>query len=116
MIIKHKNKVISSNPKICKTYFSKLRGLMFRKKFKNFDSLIMINKKETKHNSAIHMFFVFYPISIIWLNNEHIIVDKKRFYPFHPLYVPKLKAKYILELPIEKGETLNIGDKINIET
>ena len=60
------------------------------------------------------MFFVFYPIDVLFLNKNKIIVEiKENFRPF-AFYTPKNKAKYIIELSqktIKKTKT-QIGDKI----
>ncbi len=101
-------KILSDNTKFCNTIFSKTKGLMFSKKG---NSAILVNSKESY--SGIHMFFVFYPLDIIWLNKDKIVVDiHKNVKPFTPLLKPKKKAKYILELPAGNN-TVNIKDKLN---
>ena len=74
---------------ICKTWFSKFKGLMFSKK----RNLLFIFKKEKI--VAIHMFFVFYPITIYYFDKDKNLIDKVKAYPFSILK-PR-KAKYILE-------------------
>ena len=45
------------------------------------------------------MFFVFFPIDVIFLNkNKEVVELKQNFRPFS-IYFPKNKAKYIIELP-----------------
>tara|TARA_Y100000310_G_C20342538_1_gene650476 strand:+ start:42 stop:365 length:324 start_codon:yes stop_codon:yes gene_type:complete len=83
----------------CNTILSRVRGLMFSKK-KNLLFTFPI-----KTRPFIHMFFVFYPITTIYLDEDYNILEHKRLYPFQ-VYLPKQKFKYMLELP-EKIENPN---------
>ncbi|MCH8003356.1 MAG: DUF192 domain-containing protein [Nanoarchaeota archaeon] len=111
MHIKNKTKktLLARNAKACTSIISKSSGLMFSKKNK---PLIFIFKKE-KIN-PLHMFFVFYPIDVLFLNKNKIVVEmKENFKPFS-FYAPKNKSKYIIELPkntIKETKT-ELGDKI----
>ena len=112
MLVKNltKNKTISNNAVLCKDDLSKIMGLMFTKKQKKV--LIFRFKKEA--NIALHMFFVFYPIDILFLSKNKVVVDKKEnFMPFS-VYKSKKKALYAIELPsgsIRETKT-EVGDKI----
>ena len=77
----------------CSSFFSKFFGLMFSPK-KNL--LFEFNKP---NKPIIHMFFVFYPIKIYYLDENKKILDKIVAYPFH-IYKTKYPSKYILEIPI----------------
>ena len=111
MNIKNKTKktLLAKNAKICKNIFSKGLGLMFSRKKK---TIIFIFKKEKK--VPLHMFFVFYPIDVLFLNkNKNVVEKKENFKPF-AFYSPKNKSKYVIELPkatIKKTKT-GLGDKI----
>ena len=73
MYIKNTTKktLIVKNAKVCKSIFSKTFGLMFSKK----KSLIFIFNKEKI--IPLHMFFVFYPIEVSFLNKNKIVVEIK---------------------------------------
>ena len=83
----------------CTTLLRMERGLMFSKK-KN-----LLFTFPVKVRIFIHMFFVFYPITIIFLDEFYNILDHKILYPFQ-IYLPKQKIKYILEIS-EKIENPN---------
>ncbi|MBI2106191.1 DUF192 domain-containing protein [Candidatus Woesearchaeota archaeon] len=74
----------------CK-HLSKFRGLMFSKK-RNliFD---LNNKRE-----VIHGFFVFFPIQLYFLDESFKVLEKEILKPFR-IYIPKVKAKYLVEIP-----------------
>jgi len=100
--------IIAKDAKTCSKIFSKTFGLMFSKP----RTLIFIFKKEKI--VPLHMFFVFYPLDILFLNEKKVVVEKKEnLRPFRT-YSPKKKAMYILEMTkgiIKKSKT-RIGDKI----
>ena len=102
--------IISKNAKICKSIFLKTMGLMFSKKPK---PLIFIFKKEKI--VPLHMFFVFYPIDVLFLNKNKIIVEKKENFKPFTIYIPKKKAMYVIELPKNtiKKTRIEIRDKIS---
>lgn len=84
------------NLTFCNTFFSKFRGLMFSRR----KNLALVLNKESRFNATIHMFFVFYPIDVYWLDKDKNIVDfKKNVLPF-TIAIPKKKAKYIVEISI----------------
>jgi len=78
----------------CDTFWKKFRGLMFSKP----KNLIFILDKETRFGATIHMFFVFFPIDVYWLDQNKKIIDKSiNLKPFR-IAIPKGKAKYVVEL------------------
>lgn len=106
------NSILAKKAKFCKTLFSKALGLMFSKKNK---TLIFIFNKEKV--ISLHMFFVLYPIDVVFLNkNKKVVEIKENFKPF-TCYTPKNKAKYIIELPKEtiKKTKTSIGDTISFK-
>ena len=98
--------ILTKKYKVCKNVFSKSLGLMLSIKPK---TLIFIFKKE-KIN-PLHMFFVFYPIDVVFLDKNKIVVEiKENFEPFK-FYTPSKKSKYVIELP--KGSIKNSKTEIN---
>ncbi|HIH42502.1 TPA: DUF192 domain-containing protein [Candidatus Woesearchaeota archaeon] len=99
--------------KYCKSSFSQGLGLMFSRK-NNSKALVFELKKPKK--VPLHMWFVFYPIDVLYLNEDdegkkRIVEIKENFKPFR-FYFPKKKAKYVIELPantVSKGK-LNVND------
>jgi uncharacterized membrane protein (UPF0127 family) len=100
--------VIATQERILTTTREQARGLMFTKK-KEF--CLIFHFQNTKKIS-FHMWFVWYPIDIIFLDNDRRIIEmKERFLPFHT-YTPKQPIKSAIELPkgsIQKG-AIKIGD------
>lgn len=100
--------------KVADSFFSKLRGLMFRRKV-DYGLLFILNK-ETRSKSSIHSFFVFFKFDAVFMGKEGKVIDiKRKIKPFNPLIVPKKPCKYILELPNGKADELEIeeGNKLS---
>ena len=101
------NKLISTDVKFCDG-FSKFKGLMFSRKLKDNQCLILDN------SSDIHMLFVFQSIDVVWLNKNKEVIDKKEeVKPFSLLIKPKEKAYYVIELPLGKAKLFKLGNKID---
>jgi len=90
--------------KICKSIWSKARGLMFSRK----RNLVFVFDKEQR--ISLHMFFVFFPIDVLFLDrNKRVVEIKKDFRPF-TCYKSKENAMYVVELT--KKQNYKRGDKI----
>ena len=78
-----------------KTYtgiWGKARGLMFSKR-KNI--MFVFDKEQI---ISLHMWFVFFPIDVIFLDKNRKVVEiKENFRPF-TFYKSKKKAKYVIEI------------------
>ena len=113
MQVLYKNKVLLSNVRYCRSIYARTRGLMFRKR----QSAILATKKESRRSSAIHMYFVFFPLDIIWLDKNKTVIDiKQNIKPFTGPYIPKNPAQYVLEIPSQKKHKLSIGDVLNFQS
>ena len=86
---------------------------MFCKSLKFREGIVLVANKEGISNTSIHMFFVFFPIDIIWLDKNLRIVDyKQNVKPFTFLVNPNKPAKYVLELPKKSIKNINFGDQL----
>jgi len=109
----HKKIAIKITVKHAQTINEQTKGLMFLKK-KNFDfALIFHFKSSNRFFNSIHMFFVFFPIITIFLDDKKKVVDKKILTPFYPFYMSKKSCKYLIEMPIKFKNKIKIGDKLN---
>ena len=98
------------NAKLCTNTFSKFIGLMFSKK-QNRVLIFNFNKYKIIY---LHMLFVFYPIDVLFLDKNKIVVDKKENFKPFTFYKSKKKAMYAIELRngVIKRTKTKIGDKI----
>lgn len=111
---KTKNLVIARKVKICNSFLSRLKGLMFTRKLEDDEALVLVSKEESLISSSIHTLFVFYPINVLWLDKNFNVVDKRlNIKPFTLSIIPKKAAKYIIEFNGNKAIDLN--DKLLID-
>lgn len=111
MLIKKGDKVIASKSKFCNSLFSKAIGLRFRKKPVDTGLIFTFNSPQIV---LMDMWFVFYPIDVVFLDNDKKVVEiKENFLPF-AFYNSKKEALFIIEL--ENGavrkNNIQIDDKI----
>ena len=106
-----KNIVLVYTARFLKNSLAKGIGLMFSKALYD-EAFIFVFKKEKI--ISLHMFFVFYPIDVLFLNKDNEVVElRENVRPFSFL-TPKKKAKYVIELPkdiIRKTKT-EVGDVV----
>ncbi len=100
------NNILVNNKKLADTVLKRTKGLMFTRPIKD-EGLVFTFPKVME--ASLHMFFVFYRIDILWLDENNTISDLRNgAWPFTPLIIPKKKAKVVIELPygvIKKSET-----------
>ena len=102
------------NVKYCDTFLSRLIGLMFSRKLKPDHGIVLVENNETRKNTSIHMMFVNFDITVLWLDKQMIIVDKVLARKWVPIYIPKKPAQYVIELHHSKFSEYSIGDKLII--
>ena len=100
------------NTRRAERFAARLRGLMFRRRLGADEGLLLVGQRESRIDAAIHMFFVFFPIGVLWLDNQNRVVDRVVARPFRPVYVPRAPAVGVLECQPEVLEKVAIGDTI----
>jgi hypothetical protein len=103
---------LASMQTMCKNPFMRSKGLMFTPLLIDRGYIFVFPKDVL---AAIHMFFVFYPIDIMWLSADKKILEfRERVLPF-TFATPKVKSRYFIELPsgtIKETKT-KVGDSIS---
>lgn len=90
---KYKGKNFDMDVEECENYFSRARGLIFRKKSK---PLLFMFGKQTKQ--AIHSLFCI-PFIAVWFNGDNVM-DIKIVEPWKISVFPCGKFNRLLEIPI----------------
>ena len=72
----------------CDTFWKRGWGLMFRRPLAEEEVYLFVERRESVAQMAIHMFFVFFPIAVVWLDQNKRVVDKALARPFRPYYAP----------------------------
>ena len=105
-------RVLLDHLKWCDSFGSKLRGFTFRRALSSADGLVLVEKSDSRLTTSIHMFFVFFDLGVIWVNEAGEVVDALVARPWRPSYAPQSPARYVIELHPSLLEQVQIGDHL----
>jgi uncharacterized protein len=105
-------KTIATRLVRCDTFWKRGRGLMFRRTLAEDEAYLFVERRESVAQAAIHMFFVFFPIAVLWLDREKRVVDMALARPFRPYYAPHSPAQYYVEGHPSLLEWVSHGDQL----
>ncbi len=98
---------------VADSFMSRFMGLMFKKVLER-GLILKLPSSRSRRGSAIHMFFMRFPLDIIFADEDKKVVDTVSIGPWKT-YTPKVPAKYVIEM--EKGTlkkfNLEIGDELD---
>jgi uncharacterized membrane protein (UPF0127 family) len=117
IIIQNLNKKIKDPPRVgyCSSFLCRLRGLMFRSHLGLNEGLLLVERRDSRVDTSIHMFFVPFDLAVFWINSEMTVVDKVIAKSWHPAYLPKAGARYTLEIHPDRFGDYEIGDKVEFK-
>jgi uncharacterized membrane protein (UPF0127 family) len=97
----------------CDTFLCRLRGLMFRHNIALDEGLLLVQKRESKADSSIHMLSVFMDLGVIWIDSNLSVVDVIIAKSWRPAYFPAHPAMYTLEIHPDRISEFKVGDKVS---
>jgi len=111
-----------SNPAIrpvrakwCGSFLSKLRGFTFRRSLDQDEGLLLVEGRDSRVDTSIHMMFVWTDLAVIWINSQNEVVDTVLAKSWRPFYASARPARYILEIhPSRMGE-FKPGDIVDFD-
>ena len=98
--------------KFCDTFLTQLRGFTFRSGIPRDEGLVLVGTRDARLDSSIHMLFVPFDLSVIWINSSMQVVDKVLAKSWRPAYFSKAPARYVLEIHPERWGDFEIGDGV----
>ena len=101
--------------KYCDTFLTQLRGLTLRSRLAQDEGLLLVERRDSRLDSSIHMLFVLFDLSVIWINSNMQVVDKILAKSWRPAYFSKQPAKYVLEIHPERWGDFEIGDRVEFK-
>ena len=101
--------------KLCDTFLSQLRGLTFRSRLAREEGLLLVGTRDSRLDSSIHMLFVSFNLTVVWINSEMKVVDKVLARPWRPAYFSRQPARYVLEVHPERWGDFEIGDRLQFK-
>ncbi len=117
IVIKNKNRRIEGALRIeyCDSFLTQLRGFTFRSRLARDEGLVLVGRRDSRIDSSIHMLFVAFDLSVIWINSDMQVVDKVLAKSWRPAYFSKRPAKYVLEVHPEHWGDFEIGDGVEFK-
>ena len=99
----------------CDSFLCRLRGLMFRPRLARDEGLLLVEGRDSRLDTSIHMLLVNFDLAVFWINSAMTVVDKVIAKSWRPVYFPKAEAKYTLELHTGRWNDYEIGDKVEFK-
>jgi uncharacterized protein len=96
----------------CDSFLCRLRGLMFRRDLDLDEGLLLVESRDSRVDTSIHMFFVYMDLAVVWINSENTVVDTVLARTWRPAYAPRRPARYILEIHPSRLNEFQIGDHL----
>jgi uncharacterized membrane protein (UPF0127 family) len=99
----------------CDSFWSRFNGLMGRPHLDEDEGLVLVDSKDSRADSAIHMLFMKFDIATVWINSKNIVVDVKLARKWYPIYIPQAPARFVLEThPIHMSH-FKTGDLVEMK-
>jgi uncharacterized membrane protein (UPF0127 family) len=99
----------------CVSFLCRLRGLMFRRSLPAGESLLLVQPRDSRVDSAIHMLFMWMDLTAVWISGEFQVVDVKLARAWRPAYWSQKPARYVLETSPEQMAHFSVGDCLDFE-
>ena len=114
IVVENRNRKIETPPRIkyCDTFLTQLRGFTFRSRLSPDEGLLLVGTRDSRLDSSIHMLFVSFDLTVLWINSELQVVDKVLAKSWRLAYFAKQPARYVLEIHPERWGDYEIGDTV----
>jgi uncharacterized membrane protein (UPF0127 family) len=99
----------------CESFWSRFRGLMLHAPLHENGGALLVERSDSRMDTAIHMLFMNFDITAIWINSNNEIVDVRLAKKWRPAYIPQAPARYILEAHVSQLSNFHKGDRIEIK-
>lgn len=107
--------VILDRVRLCESFLCHLKGLQFVRHLPADEGLLFVTGSESRANTTIHMFFMFFSIGVIWMDASGKVVDRCLAKPWRPAYAPRAAAQYYLEANTQVLDKVQIGDILRFD-
>jgi uncharacterized membrane protein (UPF0127 family) len=106
---------VLARARVCADFWSVFRGLQFTRSLEPHTGLLFNVKRESRSETAIHMFNVFYPIGVLWLNADGVVVHTALAKPWRPFYGSPQPAQYFIEALPDVMQRAAVGDTLRFD-
>jgi len=101
-------KLVAEDLRIANRFPLRLKGLMFKRKMKDDEALII------PRCNWVHTMFMNFPIDVVYLDSNYVIIDAEAGVRPWRMCSPRFKASHTLELAsgTMKNRSLHMGEVI----
>ena len=85
---------------------------MFRNHLPREEGLLIVQPRQSRLDSSIHMLFVFMDLAVVWIADDLSVVDTVLAKAWRPAYLPAKPARYILEIHPDRINDFLVGDQV----
>jgi hypothetical protein len=111
-IVREDGEVVLERAKLRLSFWDHFVGLQFARRPGPMTGLLFVTGGDNRTQTAIHMFFVFYNIGVVWVNSAGEVVDTRLARPFRPYYAPRRPAQYFIEAAPDVLERVQVGQRV----
>lgn len=99
----------------CDSFFCRLRGLTFRHSLPAKTGVLLVQSRDSRLDSSIHMLFMWMDLAVVWIDSSLRVVDVRLARRWKFAYLPQQPARYVLELPVDCQADFVVGDLLKFE-
>ncbi len=96
----------------CASFWGHFKGLMLRRRLPDDEGLLFVYGHESVSLTSIHMLFMLFPIAVIWMDKDGVVVDTKLAKPWRLSYIPRKPARYFIEARPLLLDRVAVGDQL----
>lgn len=100
--------------RVLSDYWSRFRGLMLYPNIPYGDGVLIVEPREGRFETAIHMFFMRFAIAAVWIDAAMKVADVRLARPWRSVYVPERPAMMVLETRPDYLGRFRVGDDVQI--
>jgi len=117
IIVENKTRSLSRPAQVgfCDSFLCRLHGLMFRPHLDVDAGLLLVEARDSRVETSIHMLFLPFDLAVFWINSEMKVVDKVLAKSWRLAYLPKAPARFTLEIHPARMEDYQIGDAVKFK-
>jgi uncharacterized membrane protein (UPF0127 family) len=99
----------------CDSFFCRFKGLMLRRKLPTNWGLLLVQPRDSRLDSSIHMLAMWIDLAVVWITDSGEVADVRLARRWRPAYFPKKPARYALEMDVAHLKDFQTGDKVRFE-
>ncbi len=106
-----RNGLTVSRARWCSSFLCKLRGLTFLRSLPAETGLLLVEDRDSRWTTSIHMFGMLFAIGVLWIDGQGTVVDTRRASPWR-VYFPAASARFTLEGSPEILDRAAVGESL----